>query len=258
MKQASAYHFMTSENTFAKISGHYSQWRPRYPSALFAQLASLCPSRQYAWDCATGNGQAAIGLADYFENVEATDISAEQISAASTAKRVRYSVQPAEATEFPEAHFDLITVAQALHWFDHDRFWPEVQRVLKPHGIFAAWSYVWPQVTPAIDRIVQEQLFAIIRPFWSERNRLAWNGYKDLQWPFTELRAPEIDFRCEWTCNQFLAFLRTLSATTRCMEQHGDRFFTEFAESVRAVWDSEETMTVKMDFHLRVGKKGSR
>lgn len=246
---------MSSENPFSRAPVEYSLWRPRYPAALFDHLATLCPSRHRAWDCATGNGQAAVDLARFFSEVEATDVSAEQISAAMPANRVRYSVQPAEATHFPDTHFDLITVAQALHWFDHERFWKEVHRVLKPEGVFAAWAYVWPRITSPIDAIVKEKLLGVIEPYWSEKNRIAWNGYRELPWPIVELPAPQIDYSCDWTCSQFLSYVRTWSATSRCIARNGDRFFAKFTEALRAVWNANATKTVSMDFYCRLGRK---
>lgn len=247
---------MTSDNPFSRASHQYNLWRPRYPATLFDHLASLCPSHERAWDCATGNGQAAIDLARYFLQVEATDVSAEQIAAATPSARVNYSVQAAESTKFPDAHFDLITVAQALHWFEHDRFWKEVHRVLRPKGMFAAWAYVWPQVTPAIDAIVKMKLRDVIHAYWSERNRIAWNGYRELEWPFVELPSPQIGFSCDWTCEQFLSYVRTWSATTRCIDANGDGFFAEFTEALRTVWNENAIKTVRMDFHCRLGRKG--
>lgn len=247
---------MNSENPFSKIASQYSTWRPRYPTTLFDRLIEFCPTHQSAWDCATGSGQAAIDLARYFSQVEATDSSADQIAAATQAANVHYSVQPAENTHFPDHHFDLVTVAQALHWFDHDRFWKEVHRVLKPDGVFAAWTYVWPHISPDIDAVVQEML-EIIRPYWSTKNQIAWNGYRELSWPFIELPVPKIEFSCRWNRDQFLSYVRTWSATTRCIEHQGEAFFTEFTAMLSSVWRSEQIKKVEMEFHCRAGRKPS-
>lgn len=246
---------MAAENPFSTLSSQYSQWRPQYPPALFRHLSALCSSRERAWDCATGNGQAAVDLAKEFAQVEATDVSAEQIAVAMSSERVHYSVQPAEKTCFPDNHFDLITVAQALHWFDHTRFWPEVHRVLRPHGVFAAWAYIWPHVTPQIDAIVTNEFLTVIAPYWSSKNQLAWNGYRELNWPFLELPAPAIEFSCNWSCNQFLSYVRTWSATNRCIERNGEDFFRNFEMALHEVWDEGTTQTVNMDFCCRLGRK---
>lgn len=246
---------MTSDNPFKTLSAQYSQWRPRYPTALFEHLSKLCSSHDRAWDCATGNGQAAVDLAKHFAQVEATDSSAEQIARASPAPRVHYSVQPAETTQFPNEHFDLVTVAQALHWFDHASFWEEVHRVLKPQGVFAAWAYLWPHITSNIDDIVTTQLLTTIHPYWSSKNQLAWNGYRDLDWPFLELPAPAIEFSCDWSCDQFVSYLRTWSATTRCIQANGEDFFSKFEAALREAWDADTIKSVRMEFVCRIGRK---
>jgi ubiquinone/menaquinone biosynthesis C-methylase UbiE len=248
---------MSSANVFGKISSQYSIWRPRYPPELFRRISELCLTQDVAWDCATGTGQAAVDLSQYFTRVEATDISAEQIAAAAPSERVHYSVQPAEQTAFPNNHFDLVTVAQALHWFDHRHFWTEVHRVLKPEGVFAAWAYIWPHVTADIDAIVTDKLLRVIHPYWSSKNQLGWDGYRALDWPFVELPAPHIEFSCDWTSNQFLSYLRTWSATTRCIEENTDGFFREFAAALRSVWEDETAQAVRMDFCCRLGRKAS-
>src|SRR5205085_8056471 len=125
--------------------------RPTYPDELFRLLAGWAPAVDRVWDCATGNGQAAIGLARHFRQVEATDASAEQIANAVPTDRVTYSVQPAERTSFPDASFDAVSVAQALHWFDFDRFNAEVRRVLRPRGVILVTSYGWSHVSPGFD-----------------------------------------------------------------------------------------------------------
>ena len=136
------------------FSGHadrYAEARPRYPEALFAFIASQAPSRARAWDCGTGTGQAAASLANHFAEVLATDPSAEQIAHAVMVNNVHYSVQPAEATTLPARSVDAICVAQALHWFDFERFFVEVQRVAVPGAIFAAWGYTWFNVAEDFD-----------------------------------------------------------------------------------------------------------
>lgn len=131
---------MEGRKTFSVASAAYASGRPLYPTELFTWIASNCESHRKAWDCATGNGQAALGLAPHFECVEATDISAEQIEHCFPAPNISYSVQPAEQTMFPTSNFDLVAVAQALHWFDFERFWPEVWRTAKPNAFFCAWG----------------------------------------------------------------------------------------------------------------------
>lgn len=158
---------------FSVKSDEYAAARPHYPRDLLQYLVGLCPDAGRAWDCGTGSGQAAVALAEWFGEVDATDVSAQQIANAAPHGRVRYSVQAAESTDFPDSCFTLVTVAQALHWFDFGRFWPEVQRVLRPGGIFAAWTYTWPVLSEALDSIVAARLLPTIKAYWAPQNQLA-------------------------------------------------------------------------------------
>ena len=150
--------FVEISKLFDDKADLYASSRPMYPQELFDFMAALVESHEEAWDCATGNGQAAIGLAKYFSKVEATDISKEQIANAFYSENINYSLQPGESTNFQENQFDLVNVAQALHWFDYETFWDEVHRVLKPDGAFVASSYVWPHVNEDIDQILEEHI----------------------------------------------------------------------------------------------------
>ena len=116
---------MSWKDHFSHASDDYRRWRPGYPDELFAWLAAMAPSRAVAWDCATGSGQAAGGLAAHFARVVATDASAAQVAEAEAFGRVEYRVAPAEDSGLPDASVDLVTVAQALHWFEFERFFPK-------------------------------------------------------------------------------------------------------------------------------------
>lgn len=241
---------------FNDKSDLYASARPRYPDELFEFLCSLCPDLDRAWDCATGSGQAALSLAARFRQVEATDVSPEQIRHAPAHEWIHYSVQVAEATDFPDDAFSLVTVAQALHWFDLDRFWPEVQRVLKPGGIFAAWAYTWLHVSDEIDQVIKTKLLDVIKSYWAPQNRLAWAGYRNVSFPFIEIQPPEIKLVLHWNIDQLLSYLGTWSATRRCIEENGDDFFAELAAALGQVWGSpEQQRAVAMIFHLRVGRQ---
>lgn len=238
---------------FSDTAREYALYRPRYPRALFEYLFDRCPDLDRAWDCATGSGQAAVALAERFAEIEATDASPEQIRNAEPHERVRYSLQPAESTNFPDRHFSLVTVAQALHWFDLEAFWPEVQRVLKPRGVFAAWTYTWPQVTESIDRIVTTRLLEIIANYWLPHNRLVMEGYASIELPFHELPPPSITLQQNWTLQQFLAYVETWSATRRAVDELGDEFLTELSEELQDAW-GDQNREVTMDFYCRTGR----
>lgn len=240
---------------FGDKSDLYAAARPTYPDELFEFLFSLCPDFKRAWDCGTGSGQAAVSIAKRFRHVEATDVNSQQIANGMAHSQVHYSVQPAEKTHFADDAFSLITVAQALHWFEFEKFWPEVHRVLKPRGIFAAWGYSWFQVSDEIDAIIATKLMSPIKDFWAAQNRLLWNGYQAISIPFVKIPAPQIILAQQWNLAQLLAYLGSWSAVRRCIEANGDKFFVELTAALEKVWGSaEEKKIISMDFHLMVGR----
>lgn len=234
----------------------YARVRPRYPRRLYAWLAGLCPARRVVWDVGCGSGQAAGDLQDYFDFVEATDVSAAQIANAPPYERVRFSAQPAESTDFADNAFDAVCVAQALHWFDYDKFWPEVKRVLRPRGIFAAWGYSWPRIDQAIDNELEESLLSVIEPYWAPQNKALWDGYRDLSLPFDRLDAPDFELKMEWTAEEFFAYLHSWSAARRCLDEAGDAFFARSYERIHKLWGNGVKRTVAMDFVVIAGRHG--
>lgn len=234
----------------------YEDSRPRYPAALYEFLTSLCAHKGNVWDAACGSGQASIDLTHYFKNVQASDISPEQISHAPHHPRITYSVQPAEVTNFADRYFDLVCVAQALHWFDTNRFWPEVQRILKPGGIFAAWGYSWFSINGDIDKIIAKEFLQKIQPFWAPQNKLLWDNYVDVPIPFPQIDGPDIELKMNWDTQELFAYLHSWSATRRCMANEGDAFFRQAYEKVARVWgNSVQKRPLKMDLCLIVGRK---
>jgi hypothetical protein len=199
-------------NTFARASDEYAAARPHYPPALFDWIAQTCRSHDTAWDCATGNGQAALALARSFRRVEATDISAAQLAEGFDAPNIRYSAQPAERTDFSDRTFDLVAVAQALHWFDYDLFWPEVRRVARPGALFCAWGYAWFRGSTPVAEALFDPVAKLVAPCWAPNNRLLWDGYDDVRFPFDRLDAPELRITVDWSVDQIVAYVRTWSA----------------------------------------------
>lgn len=200
------------------FSGHasrYAQARPTYPRALFEWLACTAPARDLAWDAGCGNGQAAVALARDFASVYATDPSATQIEAAMAHPRVRYAVEPAERCTLADRSVDLVTVAQALHWFDFGRHFAEVARVLRPGGVYAAWSYGLMRVDPTIDALLAHFEHAVVGPYWPPERRHVDAGYRDIPFPLAPLAAPAFAMRHDWTLAQVLDYLGTWSAVQR-------------------------------------------
>jgi len=246
---------MSFVDLFSAGADGYAAARPRYPGALFEAVARVAPSLERAWDCACGNGQAALGLAQHFAAVEATDASAEQIAQALPHERVRYSVQPAERTTFPDAHFDAIVIAQALHWFDLPAFFAEAHRVLRAGGVCVAWGYDRFHVTPEFDAAFEQQLRAGLAPYWAPNNALLWNGYRDVPWPFEPLVLPAASIEAEWTLHELLAYALTWSAARRRIEAEGSAWFDAAAQVLGECWGAPDVArAVRMPLYLRAGR----
>jgi len=244
---------MNNPQTFSSESDRYALYRPHYPDELFAFLSGLCSGQEKAWDCATGNGQAAIACAGYFSSVEATDISPEQIHNSLPHPRVRYSVSAAEKTQFLDSCFDLITVAQAVHWFDLPLFTKEVQRVLKQDGVLAIMGYTVPEVDPKIDRIISSELYERIDPFWASGNRLLMNGYREITFPLPEIPIPHrFQINVDWDLRRLLAYLSTWSAVKRYSNESGLDPLIRLREALSVVWaDPGEPREVTMPIILK-------
>ena len=199
------------------FSGHaadYAVARPGYPDELFAALARLCPSRDRAWDCATGSGQAANALAEHFTTVVATDASAEQLAQAGAHRKVRYHVATAEDPAIEAGSVDLITVAQALHWFDVDRFFATAKNVLRPGGVLAYWCYGFCAIEPACDAIVRA-MYDRLEAFWPPERAIVEAGYRDIAPPFASLPLATFRMQESWTGGQMLRYVHTWSAYQR-------------------------------------------
>lgn len=240
------------------FSGHaadYRAFRPDYPPALFAFLASVAPGREQVWDCGTGNGQAAVALAEHFRRVFATDASAEQIKNAEPHPRVEYAVAPAEKCPLPDACADLVTVAQALHWFDHDRFYAEVRRVCRPGGLLAVWTYDFHSVGPEIDPVLERLQAEFIRPYWPTERAFVNTGYRNLPFPFPELPVPRFEMVADWDLPRLTGYMNTWSAVRRYEKEHGTNPVGAVAGELGRVWGDPATVrSVRWRFRVRVGR----
>ena len=241
------------------FSGHaagYAQARPTYPDALFDWLATQCANRTLAWDAGCGNGQAAIALARHFARVVATDPSAQQIAQAPVNARIEYRVEPAESPTLDALSVDLVTVAQAMHWFDLDRFHASVARVLRPDGIIAVWTYGLSNVDAAVDRVFRRLYDDILGPYWPSERRHVENGYAELAFPYAMIEAPAFAMQCRWNLAQYLAYLRTWSASQRYLRATGEDAVARLAADFAAAWgdDPERVREVSWPLGLRVGR----
>jgi SAM-dependent methyltransferase len=246
---------MRFKDHFSKQAADYAKFRPRYPHALFEYLSSVAPDRALAWDCATGNGQAAFELAEVFDRVIATDASEKQIANAQPHERVEYRVAPAENSGIESGTVDLIMVAQALHWFDLPLFYEDVRRVLKPNGVLAASAYNLLQIEPAIDEVVNRYYHEVVGPFWPPERKLVEN-FADLPFPFHEIEPPKIEMTTQWALDHLIGCLGTWSSTQRFIEARGSDPLEQITDDLRRVWgDPHETRKVTWPLILRIGVK---
>lgn len=239
------------------FSGHaaeYREFRPAYPPELFTWLASVAPARSIAWDCGTGNGQAAAGLAEHFNLVIASDASSKQIEQAELHPKVHYVVAPAERPPLEDGCVDLTLVAQALHWFDHDRFYAEVRRVSRPGAIFAATCYFDVHVNERVDPVLI-RFQDLVRPYWPEGRAWVDDGYASIPFPFEPIPAPRFELTLESNLPRFLGYLGTWSATREYSKALGADPVADLTRPFAEAWiDPENRLTVKWKFAIRAGR----
>ena len=248
MKSTFADHFSSSPSD-------YATFRPRYPGALFQWLAGECRDHRRAWDCGTGNGQAAVYLAPHFDLVIATDPSQAQIAHRAAAEGVHYAVMTAEASALSRRSVDLITVAQALHWFDLPAFYAEARRTLTPGGVLGVWTYGLLTIEPLIDERLRRFHAIEVGAYWPPERALVDRGYADIPFPFDELAAPRFDMAAEWTLAQFSGYLETWSAVAAYRRARGNSPVAGFIESIRELWGApDERRPVRWPLAMRAGR----
>ena len=246
---------MSFKDHFSKQAADYAIFRPGYPQELFAYLGIIAPSRQLAWDCGTGNGQAAVELASGFDRVIATDASEKQIANAQLHEHVEYRVAPAENSGIESETIDLIMVAQALHWFDLDRFYAEARRVLKPDGVLAASAYNLLRIEPAIDEIANRYYYEVVGPFWPPERQLV-ERFADLPFPFDEIDAPKFEMMAQWSLDHLLGYLRTWSSTQRFIAAKGTDPLDQITNDLRSAWGKpQRTRSISWPLVVRIGRK---
>jgi SAM-dependent methyltransferase len=250
---------MSNAALFTTVAREYAEFRPGYPPALFDWLARAVPSRESAWDCGCGSGQASVALAGYFEHVHATDIAAEQIAAAKPHPHVCYSVAPAERSGLPDASVDLVTVAQALHWFDVEAFYAEARRVGRPGALLAVWNYPRPRFVDAdLDRVFFDFYSNVVGPYWPAGRRHIEANYTTLPFPFHELAHPGFGLDLDWPFEQVIGYVSSWSATARYRAALGADPVPLLRTSLGAIWPGPEaTARVRIPLGLRVARLDS-
>lgn len=240
------------KDLFSSQSKIYAAFRPTYPEELYQFIFKHVNERTAAWDCATGNGQVAQYLATSFKEVYASDISQQQLDHAVKEKNIFYSLSPAEKTPFRNNQFDLITVAQALHWFDRDLFYNEVTRVGKPGSIIAIWGYGLMRVEPIIDSLIMEFYDKTVGPYWDEARRLVEQEYQTISFPFQEVHAPDFSINVRWTLEQLSGYFTSWSATQKYMNAKGHDPVPHFMKRLQKHW-RDSAMTISFPIFSRIG-----
>jgi SAM-dependent methyltransferase len=227
---------MSFKDHFSTQAAVYAKARPHYPPALFAELARLAPGHGLAWDCGTGNGQAAVALAAHFDRVVATEPSSAQLAQAVAHPRVSYHAFAESAPVLADQSVDLVTAAQAAHWFDLGIFYPEVRRVVRPGGLLAIWNYGLCTISPEIDRVVTHFYSETVGPYWPPERKHAETAYRLLDFPFPEMPLPALNLEVVWTAEEFATYLRTWSAVARFIKAQGHDPVTDLLSELVRAW----------------------
>ena len=247
---------MQFKDHFSDHAQTYADFRPLPPRELIQQLATLAPTHDCAWDCATGNGQAARLLAHHFTQVIATDASPQQIEIAPSHPRIEYRVALAENSGLQDRSSDLVTVGAAIHWFDQPRFYEEVKRILKPGGVIALWGYNSVEVVDGPNALTQaiRQLLKHFEPYLSPEAYSVWHGYGDLLFPFDTIEMPAFFIQERFNLEQFLGFIYSTSAAITWIKQEGQDPLEVLLQRIREGWGAASLRPVRWPLCMRVGR----
>ena len=242
------------QDHFSRTAERYAMFRPSYPRILFGWLAENAPRRSRAWDCGTGNGQAALGLSEFFQEVIATDPSRAQLLHARANERVQYAAMTAEHTALARASMQLVTVAQALHWFDMPQFYREVQRVVVPGGLIALWTYGLLGIEARIDEVVHDFHRNRVGEFWPPERAIVDAGLRGVPFPFERIDTPDFAMHAQWTLPQLAGYVSTWSAVNRYTAARGEDPVGALIAELAPLWGrAEEPRRVTWPVDLRVG-----
>ncbi len=243
------------KDNFSAQAAQYARFRPVYSKELIAWLAAQSPARQAAWDCGTGNGQVALLLAEYFDHVFATDISRKQLQEAPAHPRIHYAEEPAEQCSAADQAFDLVVVAQAIHWFQFEKFYEAVRRVLRPGGLLAAIGYGLFHTDAAdVNALVRRFYLEVVGPFWDPERRYVDEQYRTIPFPFAEVSMPDFLMVYRWRFEELLGYLNTWSAVQHYQQRYGQNPVQLVEEMLKAAWGDVEFRTVQFPVFTRVGR----
>jgi ubiquinone/menaquinone biosynthesis C-methylase UbiE len=242
------------KDNFSKQASGYAKYRPNYPNELFQEVLQQIDQFDNAWDVGTGNGQVAQSLSNYFKNVFATDISEKQIQQAVLKSNIQYSIASAEHTSFPADYFNLITVAQAIHWFQFEAFYTEVKRVAKKNAAIAIWGYGLLKISKEIDEHIQSFYTETIGPYWDPERKLIDQEYKTIPFPFEVISTPSFAMEYHWTLSDLEGYLNTWSSVQHFIRQNGTNPVPILIKELAGLWRSEEIKKITFPIFLKLGR----
>ena len=246
---------MNWQDNFSQQATIYAQYRPQYPQSLYNSLQKIVKCHQLAWDCGTGNGQVATQLATFFKKVIATDASASQLAAAKLSPNVEYRLARADNSKLPSQSVDLITVAQAIHWFDIAAFYREVYRVAGDEAIIAIWGYGLLTISPAIDEIIRDLYTNILGGYWDPQRKHLDEAYQTIPFPFPVIPTPIIKMQLFWSLPELIGYLNTWSSVQKFIAVNHDNPITQIEPLLQRAWNSNSNLKpITWDIYLRVGK----
>jgi SAM-dependent methyltransferase len=241
------------KDNFSNQAAEYASYRPAYPAALLDYICGLVPEKKLAWDCGTGNGQTAILLAAYFENVFASDISRQQLTKAPAKENIRYVLEPAEQTSLKDCSINLITVSQALHWFHFEKFYAEVKRVAAPGAIIAAWTYSLLHIEPAIDQLIRNFHDETLGSSWDDERKYVIDEYKTIPFPFKPTETPAFEIVTSWTIEMLGGYLSTWSALQKFISANGYDPLPQLMLSLKKYWLPGQAKEIIFPLYLKLG-----
>lgn len=247
------------KDNFSKQAQDYSKFRPQYPDEMIQYIISFTDDKSAALDLATGNGQVAHKLSAYFKNVFATDISQKQLDNAVKAENIIYSKEQAEKTSFRSQQFDLVVVAQALHWFNFELFYKEVYRILKPDGIFAVMGYGLFSTNEDSDKILKHFYYDIVGPYWDAERKYLDENYETIPFPFDEIPAKKFCNEFVWDFETLIGYLQTWSSVQHYISKNNRNPIDLIYDKLKFSWENNDKKVI-FPLLLRIGKlnKGNK
>lgn len=240
---------------FSEQSDAYKKFRPTYPDTLYADILAFANAREACWDCGTGNGQVAVELSKHFDRVVATDLSVEQIRNAEKRRNISYKVERAEHTSFKDDQFDLITVAQAFHWFDFSAFNKEARRVSKNGGLVSIWGYGLLRISPPIDQLIDHFYYYTVGPYWDAERKHVDNSYSDVEFDFEPIDVEsDQGIAAEWDLKHLEGYLNSWSSVHNYIREKNKNPVIELVRSLGALWDDNSKKRAVFPIFMKMGR----